>query len=114
MGSPNVLEFNDGNFNDQVLKSPLPVPVYSSAGWSGPCRQLAPIIGEIADDYQGKVKVGNLDIDISDATMSQYNVRRVPSCLVFKDGQVVGTKSGSRLSRRDMTEFVDGCLYGCL
>ncbi|HMV83525.1 MAG TPA: thioredoxin domain-containing protein [Blastocatellia bacterium] len=94
MVSPNVLEFTDQNFADQVLKSPIPVLAWFSATWSGPCKQIAPIIGQIADDYQGRIKVGKLDIDDSPETTKEYYVKTVPMCVVFRGGQKTGVQAG--------------------
>lgn len=94
MGSSNVREFTDQNFDAEVLHSDIPVLVDFSATWCGPCKQLAPIVARIADDYQGKVKVGKLDIDDAPETARKYGVRSVPTCVVFKGGQKVGVQAG--------------------
>jgi thioredoxin 1 len=94
MGSANVKEFTDANFDAEVLKSSTPVLVDFTATWCGPCKQLAPIVDKIADNYAGKVKVGKLDIDDAPETARKYGVRSVPTVLVFKGGEKVGVQAG--------------------
>jgi thioredoxin 1 len=94
MASPNVHIFTDQNFEDEVLKSSMPVLIHFAATWCGPCKQLAPIIEWIADDYAGKINVGKLDIDDAPETARKYGVRSVPTCLVFQGGRKVGTQAG--------------------
>lgn len=85
--SKNIHTFNEQNFESEVLKSSVPVLVDFTATWCGPCRALAPIVEKIADEFEGKVKVGKLDIDESPAVTAKYGIRSVPTVLVFQDGQ---------------------------
>ena len=87
MGASTV-EITDTNFEAEVLKSDKPVLVDFWAAWCGPCRALAPTVDEVATQYQGRVKVGKLDVDANGATSSQYHVRGIPTLLLFKGGQV--------------------------
>jgi thioredoxin 1 len=87
MASENIQVFNDLNWDDEVLKSDAPVLVDFTATWCGPCKALAPIVAQIADELVGKVKVGKLDIDESPLTASKYGVRGVPTLMVFKGGE---------------------------
>lgn len=87
MASTNVQVFNDLNFEDEVLKSSTPVLVDFTATWCGPCRQLAPIVDQLADELVGKVKVGKLDVDDSPVTAGKLGVRGVPTVMVFKSGE---------------------------
>lgn len=85
----------DANFASEVLESDQPVLVDFWATWCGPCRIIAPIIVELADDFEGKAKVGKLDVDHNPKTAMQYGVRSIPTLLFFKDGQVVDQLVGS-------------------
>ena len=87
MASTNVQVFNDLNFEEEVLKSSTPVLVDFTASWCGPCRQLAPIVDQLADELAGQVKVGKLDVDDSPVTAGKLGVRGVPTVMVFKAGE---------------------------
>jgi thioredoxin 1 len=84
----NTIEITDGNFETEVLKSNTPVLVDFWAAWCAPCRAIAPAVDAIAEEYKGRVKVGKLDVDANGATGTRFNVRGIPTLLVFKDGQV--------------------------
>jgi len=99
MAGKNVQSFNQNNFESEVLKSDVPVLVDFTATWCGPCKALAPIVEKIADEFQGKVKVGKLDIDESQALAAKYGVRSVPTVMVFKAGQKAAQHIG--LTNRD-------------
>jgi thioredoxin 1 len=90
----NALEFTDANFQTEVLQSDKPVVVDFSATWCGPCRQLTPIIEELAGEYSGKVKVGKVDIDESQDVASRYGIMSVPTVLFFQGGKMVDTMVG--------------------
>ena len=89
MAGNGIVEVTDANFDQDVLKSDTPVLVDFWATWCGPCRALAPIVDELAKDYQGKLKVGKMDVDSNSATPMRYKVTGIPTLLVFKGGQVV-------------------------
>lgn len=89
------LKFTDENFEAEVLKSELPVLVDFYADWCGPCKMMAPVIEEIADEFTGKVKVGKLNVDESPATASKYKVMSIPTLLVIKNGEVADTIVGA-------------------
>jgi thioredoxin 1 len=99
MAGKNVHVFNQGNFETEVLQSDVPVLVDFTATWCGPCKALAPIVEKVADELEGKIKVGKLDIDDSPDVTRKYGVRSVPTVLVFKGGQKIGQHVG--LTTRD-------------
>ena len=92
----NVQEFNDDNFQSEVLQSSEPVLVDFWAPWCGPCKMLAPTIDEIAGDYDGKVKVGKVNTDNARQVAVDYKIQSIPTLMLFKDGQVVETTMGAQ------------------
>jgi thioredoxin 1 len=88
MASQAVMEVTDATFEQSVLKSDQPALVDFWAAWCGPCKAIAPIVDEVADQYQGKVKVFKMDVDKNNSTPMRYNVRGIPTLLVFVGGQV--------------------------
>lgn len=84
-----AMQFTDDNFDQEVIKSDIPVLVDFWAVWCGPCRMIAPIVEELSKDYEGKVKVGKLDVDNNPRVASTYGVRSIPTLLIFKDGEIV-------------------------
>ena len=90
------VEVNDGNFDQMVLQSKTPVLVDFWAVWCGPCRMVAPIVEELAGEYEGKVTVVKLNVDENSKTASQYGVMSIPTLLVFKDGAPVSNIVGFR------------------
>lgn len=89
------VEVTDANFDEQVLKSDVPVVLDLWAAWCGPCRMIAPIMEELAQEYDGKLKVGKVDVDVNQQTAIRFGVRSIPTVLFFKDGQLVDTVIGA-------------------
>jgi len=83
------IEFTDSNFEDEVLNSDKPVLVDFWAEWCGPCRIIGPIVEEMAEEYDGKAKIGKVDVDSNSEVSVKYGIRSIPSLLIFKDGEVV-------------------------
>jgi thioredoxin 1 len=106
MVSENVKEFNDLNFDAEVLKSATPVMVDFSTDWCPPCRLLAPTIEKLARDYVGKVKVGKVDTDANRDTPMKYKIDTIPTIVVFKDGQVMQMFRGLK-SEKDLRVALD-------
>ena len=99
MASNDVVTLEDGTFDAEVLKSEIPVLVDFWATWCGPCKAIAPVVEQIATEFKGKVKVGKMDIDKHQGVAQKYNIRSIPTLLVFKGGQVVDTVVGADRTR---------------
>ena len=95
MAGNNVLTFTDSEFDKDVLRSEIPVLVDFWAEWCGPCRIMAPTIDLVATEYAGKLKVGKLDVDSNSNVAARYNIRGIPTLLLFKDGHVVDQRVGA-------------------
>ncbi|MCS4503744.1 Thioredoxin 1 [wastewater metagenome] len=104
--SENIVSITDGNFEDEVLKADGPVLVDFWAEWCGPCKMIAPVLEQVAEEYAGKLKVCKLNIDDNPETAPKYGVRGIPTLMVFRSGDVADTKVGA-LSKAQLTQFVD-------
>jgi thioredoxin 1 len=107
--SSEIVYVSDDSFEDDVLKSEIPVLVDYWAEWCGPCKMIAPILEEIVGEYTGKLKVAKLNIDENSATPPKYGIRGIPTLMIFKDGDVEATKVGA-LSKSQLTAFIDSNL----
>lgn len=107
--SDNIVYLSDASFEQEVIKSDMPVLVDYWAEWCGPCRMIAPILDEIASEYAGRVKVAKLNIDENPTTPPKYGIRGIPTLMLFKDGNVAATKVGA-LSKSQLAAFLNGHL----
>jgi thioredoxin 1 len=112
-GIPNVsqaiVHITDHSFEDEVLRSDDPVLVDYWAEWCGPCKIIAPVLEEIATEYEGKLKVAKLNIDENPDTPPKYGIRGIPTLMLFKNGNVEATKVGA-VSKSQLSAFIDGNL----
>jgi thioredoxin len=90
-----LVTITDDNFEEEVIKSNIPVLIDFWAVWCGPCRMIAPIVEEMATEYEGRAKIGKLDVDSNQQTSIKYGVRSIPTLLIFKDGEVKETIIGA-------------------
>ncbi|MGB0714630.1 MAG: thioredoxin [Phycisphaerae bacterium] len=109
MAGANTLEFNDGNFEQDVIGAETPVLVDFWAPWCGPCKALGPVIDELANDYEGRVKVGKLDTDGSQDVAAKFQISSIPTVIVFNNGEIVDRFVGLR-SKRDYQAVLDRVL----
>lgn len=101
-----IVHVTDANFEEEVLKSEIPVLVDFWAEWCGPCKMIAPVLDELAGDYNGKVKVCKMDVDANKDTPTKFGIRGIPTLIIFKNGAAEATKVGA-LSKAQLTEFVE-------
>ena len=106
MAAENVQTFTDGNFDDSVLKSGAPVMVDFWAEWCGPCKRLGPTVDALASEYMGKVTVGKMNIDENPKVPETYQIRGIPTILIFKGGQVVESVVGLA-QKEDLKKVID-------
>lgn len=104
--SEKIIHLSDDSFEQEVLQSQLPVLVDYWAEWCGPCKMIAPILEEIASEYDGKMTVAKLNIDDNQATPPKYGIRGIPTLMLFKNGNVEATKVGA-LSKSQLMAFID-------
>lgn len=107
--STNIIHVTDSNFEEEVLKSDMPVMVDYWAEWCAPCKAIVPVLEEIAVEYQDKLLVMKIDIDGNPKTPQKYMVRGIPTLMIFKDGDIVGTQVG-QMSKSQLAAFIDGVI----
>jgi len=104
--SENIVHTTDSEWDADVLKSDKPVLVDYWAEWCGPCKMIAPILDEIAEEYGDRLKICKIDIDANQETPPKYGIRGIPTLMLFKDGDVAATKIGA-LSKSQLAAFID-------
>jgi len=107
--SEKIVHVTDDDFENEVLQSSAPVLVDYWAEWCGPCKMIAPVLDEIASEYDGRVKIAKLNIDDNPNTPPRYGIRGIPTLMLFKDGEVEATKVGA-VSKSQLTAFIDSNL----
>ena len=107
--SEKLSSITDATFEDDVIKSDIPVLVDFWAEWCGPCRMVTPVLEMLADEYDGQIKIVKLNIDENQEVPARYGVRSIPTLIIFKNGENVATKIGAA-SRSQLAEFVEGAL----
>lgn len=104
-----IVEVSDDSFATDVLQASIPVLVDFWAEWCGPCKMIAPVLEDVAKDYVGKIKITKLNVDHNNQTPAIYDVRGIPTLIIFKNGQTVATKVGA-MTKSQLVSFIDSVL----
>jgi thioredoxin 1 len=107
--SNKIINVTDSNFEQEVLSSEIPVLLDYWAEWCGPCKMIAPILNDIADEYSGKIKIAKLNIDENPGTPAKFGVRGIPTLMIFKSGSIEATKVGA-MSKSQLSAFIDSTI----
>jgi thioredoxin 1 len=109
VSSDAIVHVSDASFEDEVIKSTEPVLLDFWAEWCGPCKAIAPMLDDIAGEYKGKIRIAKLNVDENPRTAQRFNVRSIPTLILFKSGQVQGQKVGAP-RKPDLVAFLDSKL----
>ena len=109
MSNELIVHATDATFEQEVLKSELPVLLDFWAPWCGPCKMIAPVLDDLAVEFEGKVKIVKINIDDNEQTPAQFGVRSIPTLMIFKNGQNVATKVGA-LAKGQLTAFINASI----
>ncbi len=104
--SDTIVKLTDSEFENQVIKSEKPILVDYWAEWYGPCKMIAPILEEVSNEMSDKIIIGKLNVDENSQTPPKYGIRGIPTLMIFKDGNAVGTHVGA-LSKSDLIQFIE-------
>ena len=107
--SDKIVHITDASFEQDVIKSDTPVMVDFWAEWCGPCKMIAPVLDELADEYAGRLKICKLNVDSNTQTAPKFGIRGIPTLIIFKNGAVAGTKVGA-LSKSQLAAFIDSMI----
>lgn len=107
--SENIVNVTDGSFENDVLQADIPVLVDYWAEWCGPCKMIAPVLEEIAKEFDGRLKICKLNIDENSETPPKFGIRGIPTLMIFKNGNVEATKVGA-LSKSQLSAFIEASL----
>jgi thioredoxin len=107
--SGNIIHVTDSSFEEEILKSNMPVMLDFWAEWCGPCRAIVPVLEDIAQEYNGKLIVAKLNVDENPSTPQKYAVRGIPTLIIFRNGSVIGTKVG-QASKTQLSAFIDSTI----